>query len=108
MEGQLKHISLRGIRIGKVSEFVDFELRQLSIYVNNIGFLSFPIADCQRTGDEVWMAMFAKLDRTALTTLKEVIKCHCFYEPLEESAVPAEASSKIQDMRCDREYECAA
>lgn len=95
-EARLEHVSLRAARVSGLDETL--QVRQLSIYVKDTGFLSFPIADCQPSGQAgVQVALFAKLDRATLSTLKEVIKCHCFHEPLQECAALVEASNDAQD-----------
>ena len=78
------------------------EVVQLSIYVRDMGFLSFPIVECRPSQQPaVQLAVFAKLDRATLSTLKEVIKCHCFHEPLQELSVAALASNDAQGAPCN-------
>ena len=86
-EGRLAHLSLRGVRFSAAAQGSDATVQQLSIYVRDTGFLSFPVEVCQASRQEgVQLAVFAKLDRATLSTLKEIIKCHCFHEPLLEYA----------------------
>lgn len=101
VEGRLEHVSLRGVRF-RVQDNLPGEVVQLSLYVRDLGFISFAIDHCrasQRQGVQV--AVFDSLDRATLSTLKEVIKCHCFHTPLQELAVVAQASNDAGRERCD-------
>ncbi|PYB72023.1 hypothetical protein DMX11_19125 [Pseudomonas sp. LB-090624] len=101
IEARLEHVSLRAVRFSGVNLDAGLQVRQLSIYVKDTGFLSFPIANCQPSRHSgVEMALFAKLDRATLSTLKEVIKCHCFHEPLQDYAAVIPASNDAQASLC--------
>lgn len=103
LEGRLEHISLRGVRFSGVNEAAGLDLKQLSIYIKDVGFLSFIIANCQPSKSTgVQIAVFAQLDRTTLSALKELIKCHCFHEALQEYTLVAEAGNKSQGMPRNR------
>ncbi|MBC3422374.1 AfsA-related hotdog domain-containing protein [Pseudomonas sp. RW3S2] len=102
VEGLLEHVSLRAVRFRMEENAQAPEVVQLSIYVRDMGFLSFPIAECRPSQQpSVQLAVFAKLDRATLSTLKEVIKCHCFHEPLQELSVAAQASNDAQGTPCN-------
>ncbi|WEZ89205.1 AfsA-related hotdog domain-containing protein [Pseudomonas sp. NyZ480] len=104
VEGRLEHVSLRGVRFTAQLPHAASSVRQLSIYVRDSGFLSFAIAAVHPSRQEgVQLAMFAKLDRATLSTLKEVIKCHCFHEPLLEYAAVADASNDPLASPCVRQ-----
>ena len=104
IEGRLEHLSLRGVRFQLPAEHRDLPLSRLSIYVKDTGFLCFPIQDCRPSRqDGVQVALFEKLDRATMSTLKEVIKCHCFHEAFHELTDVGEASNDAHGISANRQ-----
>lgn len=104
IEGRLEHLSLRGVRFRVSGSDRDLSLNRLSIYVKDTGFLCFPIQGCQPSRqDGVQVALFDTLDRATLSTLKEVIKCHCFHEPFQELTDVCEASNDAHGVTLNRQ-----